>query len=66
MFRCTYNAGLPKDNLLLSNNRAKAMMGYLLQKGFTIERVSGKGLAVPNPLLIIKQKLEKHKTEGQS
>ncbi len=46
----TDNVGLAKDNLLLSNNRAKAVVGYLLQKGIVAARVTAKGLGSTKPV----------------
>ena len=46
----TDNVGQPKDNLLLSNNRAKAVVDYLLQKGIKPQRLSAKGFGATKPL----------------
>jgi outer membrane protein OmpA-like peptidoglycan-associated protein/Tol biopolymer transport system component len=46
----TDNVGTAKDNLLLSNNRAKTVMGYLLQKGILPIRVIAKGFGSTKPL----------------
>ncbi len=46
----TDNIGLAKDNLLLSNNRAKAVVGYLLQKGITAARVTARGFGSTKPI----------------
>lgn len=46
----TDNIGQEKDNLLLSNNRAKAVVGYLLQKGIAPARLSAKGFGAAKPL----------------
>jgi outer membrane protein OmpA-like peptidoglycan-associated protein/tetratricopeptide (TPR) repeat protein len=39
----TDNAGKPADNLTLSNNRAKAVVNYLISKGIAAQRLSAKG-----------------------
>jgi outer membrane protein OmpA-like peptidoglycan-associated protein/tetratricopeptide (TPR) repeat protein len=39
----TDNIGKPADNLILSNNRAKAVVNYLLNKGISSQRLSFKG-----------------------
>lgn len=39
----TDNVGKPADNLSLSNNRAKAVVTYLISKGIHPERLSSKG-----------------------
>ena len=46
----TDNIGLAKDNLLLSDNRAKAVVGYLLQKGIAKERLLFKGFGATQPV----------------
>ena len=46
----TDNVGQDKDNLLLSNNRAKAVVGYLLNKGINIQRLSYKGFGAGKPV----------------
>ncbi len=46
----TDNVGLAKDNLLLSNNRAKAVVGYLLGKGVLQARLSYKGFGALKPI----------------
>lgn len=46
----TDNVGTPKDNLLLSNNRAKAVVGYLLQKGIAPARLVAKGFGASKPV----------------
>jgi outer membrane protein OmpA-like peptidoglycan-associated protein len=46
----TDTIGMIKDNLLLSNNRAKAVMGYLLQKGIAAARVTAKGFGSTKPI----------------
>ena len=52
----TDNIGKPADNLALSNNRAKSVVTYLISKGIPAARLSPKGLAKHNLLLITKQK----------
>lgn len=44
----TDNVGKPADNLLLSNNRAKAVINYLLSKGIAATRLSFKGMGPIN------------------
>ena len=39
----TDNVGQEKDNLLLSTNRAKAVVGYLLNKSINVQRLTYKG-----------------------
>jgi outer membrane protein OmpA-like peptidoglycan-associated protein/tetratricopeptide (TPR) repeat protein len=46
----TDNVGLAKDNLLLSNNRAKAVTTYLIQKGIAVTRVIAKGFGSTKPI----------------
>jgi outer membrane protein OmpA-like peptidoglycan-associated protein len=46
----TDNVGLAKDNLLLSNKRAKAVTNYLLQKGILITRLMAKGFGSAKPI----------------
>lgn len=46
----TDNVGQDKDNLLLSNNRAKAVVGYLLNKGIYPQRLSYKGFGAGKPV----------------
>jgi outer membrane protein OmpA-like peptidoglycan-associated protein/tetratricopeptide (TPR) repeat protein len=46
----TDNVGKPKDNLLLSNNRAKAVVNYLIGKGIAANRLTGKGFGAAQPL----------------
>ncbi|MEP7254280.1 MAG: OmpA family protein [Ferruginibacter sp.] len=46
----TDNVGQEKDNLLLSNNRAKAVVGYLLNKAINPQRLSYKGFGAGNPV----------------
>ncbi len=46
----TDNVGLVKDNLLLSNKRAKAVTLYLLQKGILITRLTAKGFGSTKPI----------------
>ncbi len=46
----TDNVGQPKDNLLLSENRAKAVVGYLLNKGIGQQRLSYKGFGASKPV----------------
>jgi outer membrane protein OmpA-like peptidoglycan-associated protein len=46
----TDNVGQPKDNLLLSDNRAKAVVQYLSSKGIPAQRLSAKGFGATVPL----------------
>ncbi|MFN8276886.1 MAG: OmpA family protein [Chitinophagales bacterium] len=46
----TDNSGLEKDNLLLSEQRAKAVYDFLISKGISAERLSYKGFAATHPI----------------
>jgi outer membrane protein OmpA-like peptidoglycan-associated protein/tetratricopeptide (TPR) repeat protein len=46
----TDSVGKAKDNLLLSNNRAKAVVGYLVSKGIAAGRLSFRGFGAAKPL----------------
>ncbi len=46
----TDNVGKTADNLKLSNNRAKAVVQYLLSKGIAANRLSAKGFAEKKPI----------------
>lgn len=46
----TDNVGKTADNLKLSNNRAKAVVQYLLSKGIAAGRLSAKGFAEKKPI----------------
>jgi outer membrane protein OmpA-like peptidoglycan-associated protein/tetratricopeptide (TPR) repeat protein len=46
----TDNVGSDKDNLLLSENRAKAVVAYLTQKGIAAARLSAKGYGETKPI----------------
>jgi outer membrane protein OmpA-like peptidoglycan-associated protein/tetratricopeptide (TPR) repeat protein len=46
----TDNVGQAADNLLLSNNRAKAVVEYLQKKGIDPLRLLSKGLGAANPI----------------
>ena len=46
----TDNIGQPKDNLLLSNNRAKAVIEYLLSKAINPQRLTYKGFGETKPV----------------
>lgn len=46
----TDNAGKPADNLTLSNNRAKAVVSYLINNGIQAQRLSFKGFGETQPV----------------
>lgn len=46
----TDDTGKPADNLLLSNNRAKSVVNYLLSKGIAAPRLSPKGYGETSPV----------------
>jgi outer membrane protein OmpA-like peptidoglycan-associated protein/Tol biopolymer transport system component len=46
----TDNVGQEKDNLLLSTNRAKAVVGYLLSKAINPQRLTYKGFGSTKPV----------------
>ena len=46
----TDNVGTPAANLLLSNNRAKAVVGYLISKGIETARLTYKGFGSSQPV----------------
>ncbi|MFM2338990.1 MAG: hypothetical protein RL115_2183 [Bacteroidota bacterium] len=46
----TDNVGKPADNLILSNNRAKAVVSYLINKKIDSKRLSAKGYAASRPI----------------
>jgi outer membrane protein OmpA-like peptidoglycan-associated protein len=46
----TDNVGQPADNLLLSNNRAKAAIAYLQKNGIDMKRLSAKGFGATKPI----------------
>ena len=46
----TDNQGKPADNLTLSNNRAKAVVAYLQQKGISLQRLTAKGFGETMPV----------------
>lgn len=46
----TDNTGVKQKNLDLSNNRAKAVMNYLIQQGIAANRLSAKGYADAQPV----------------
>ena len=46
----TDNAGKPADNLLLSNNRAKAVVSYLVSKNIGSQRLTAKGYGETKPV----------------
>lgn len=46
----TDNTGKPSDNVILSNNRAKAVVSYLVSKGIDQARLSFKGFGETQPV----------------
>ena len=54
----TDNVGKPADNLCLVNNRAKAVVNYLVSKDIASTRLTAKGYGETKPWLIIKLKKE--------
>ena len=46
----TDNVGKPADNLLLSNNRAKAVINYLINKKIAPQRLTAKGYGETKPI----------------
>ncbi len=46
----TDNAGKPADNLMLSNNRAKAVVTFLASKAIPVQRLTAKGYGETNPM----------------
>jgi outer membrane protein OmpA-like peptidoglycan-associated protein/tetratricopeptide (TPR) repeat protein len=46
----TDNVGKPKENLLLSNNRVKSVINYLISKGIVATRLVGKGFGSTKPI----------------
>ena len=46
----TDNVGQEKDNLLLSTNRAKSVVGYLLSKSINVQRLTYKGFGSSKPV----------------
>ncbi len=46
----TDNVGKPSDNLALSNNRAKAVIDYLLSKNISAQRLQAKGYGETQPI----------------
>ena len=46
----TDNVGKPADNLLLSNNRAKAVVSYLVSKKIASQRLTAKGYGETKPI----------------
>lgn len=46
----TDSDGLPNENQLLSNNRARAVIGYLLQHGIAAARLTAKGFGSTKPI----------------
>ena len=46
----TDNIGKPADNLALSNNRAKAVVNYLVAKNISAQRLTAKGFGETQPV----------------
>ncbi|HEX6193893.1 MAG TPA: OmpA family protein [Chitinophagaceae bacterium] len=46
----TDNQGKPADNLVLSNNRSKAVVNYLITKGVNAQRLTAKGYGETKPV----------------
>jgi outer membrane protein OmpA-like peptidoglycan-associated protein/tetratricopeptide (TPR) repeat protein len=46
----TDNIGKPADNLVLSNNRAKAVVNYLVSRNISIQRLIAKGYGETKPI----------------
>lgn len=46
----TDNIGKPADNLALSNNRAKAVVNYLVSKNIPAQRLTAKGYGETRPV----------------
>ncbi len=46
----TYNSGKPADNITLSENRARAVTTYLVDRGITATRLSSKGWGDSKPV----------------
>ena len=46
----TDNVGKPADNLTLSNNRAKAVVNYLVSKNISAQRLTAKGFGETQPI----------------
>jgi outer membrane protein OmpA-like peptidoglycan-associated protein len=59
----TDNVGKPAGNLLLSNNRAKAVVNYLVQKGIAKQRLSFKGFGAAKP--VADNKTESGRTQNR-
>jgi len=46
----TDNVGSKSSNQILSENRAKAVYSYLIEKGIVVERLSSKGYGDTKPI----------------
>ncbi|MCU0353962.1 MAG: OmpA family protein [Cytophagales bacterium] len=57
----TDNSGTPERNLTISENRAKAVVGYLAAKGIAAKRTSAKGYGQTEPLNANSNEEEKKK-----
>jgi peptidoglycan-associated lipoprotein len=56
----TDNRGVKKDNQILSENRAKAVMDYLIAKGVDKKRLKSKGYGDSKPKIADAQTEEDH------
>lgn len=59
----TDNVGKPADNLLLSNNRAKAVVSYLISKNINAARLTAKGYGETKP--VADNKTEEGRTQNR-
>ncbi|HEV8283687.1 MAG TPA: OmpA family protein [Chitinophagaceae bacterium] len=59
----TDNVGKPADNLTLSNNRAKAVVNYLISKGIVAQRLVAKGYGETKP--VADNKIEEGKAKNR-
>ena len=59
----TDNAGKPSDNLTLSNNRAKTVVSYLINKQITPQRLSYKGFGETKP--VADNKTSEHRAKNR-
>ena len=47
----TDNSGNPEKNMILSQNRAKSVMDYIVSKGITADRITFKGFGITKPMV---------------